>query len=218
MNTKLICFDFDDTLTAENSWHTLNTALGITPAEDAKMYHAYKVGTLSYLERMEKISACYRMHGLATKDTIERTLHHITLKHDAQLVIKVLQDRGYKVAIISGSFVPGVLYHAARLGETKVFASSRLHYDSEGNFAELQSAGHESDTKMQHVRELCTKFGIAVTDCAYIGNSANDIPIFRIVGQAICFNDSTDYIKAAASTTINSLRDLLEIYQGSHNN
>ena len=218
MKTKLICFDFDDTLTTENSWHTLNTALGITPAEDAKMYQAYKVGTLSYLDRIEKISTCYRMHGLANKVTIENVLHGITLKPEAREVIKTLQDRGYIIALISGSFAPGVLYHAARLGITHVFAGTRLHYDSEGNFAELESAGHESDTKLQHLLQLCAKFGIAMTDCAYVGNSANDIPIFRVVGQGICFTDSTDYIKAGASTTINSLRDLLEMYQGSHNN
>jgi phosphoserine phosphatase len=218
MKTKLICFDFDDTLTTENSWYTLNTALGITPTEDAKMLEAYKTGVLSYHDRMDKIGAYYRVHGLATKETIGNILHKIPLKPDAKQVIETLRNRGYVIAIISGSFATGVLYHAARLGVTNVYAGTRLHYDSEGNFVQLVSAGDESDKKVQHVQELCAKFGIAITDCAYIGNSANDIPIFRRVGQGICFTNSTDYIKAGAITTIDSLSDLLDMYTGVNNN
>lgn len=216
MKTKLICFDFDDTLTTVNSWSVLNTALGITPTEDAKMYHAYKVGTLSYQDRMDKISAHYREHGLATKETIEHILHTIALRPDAKYVIQSLQNRGYAVAIVSGSFASGVHYHAVRLGIPYVYAGTRLHYDSEGNFVALESAGHESDIKEQRLRELCTKFGIAVADCAYIGNSANNIALFRVAGEGICFSDSTDYIKAEASIFINSLRDLLTLYPESN--
>jgi HAD superfamily phosphoserine phosphatase-like hydrolase len=212
MKAKLICFDFDDTLTTVNSWHILNTALGITATEDAKMYHDYKVGTLSYLDRIDKISARYREHGLATKEVIENVLHNIALRPDAQYVIDTLQQRGYIIAIISGSFATGVVYHAHRLGVTHVFAGTRLHYDSEGNFVELTSEGDESDRKVKRLSELCVKYNCAVTDCAYVGNSANDIPVFRVVGQSICFTHSTDYIKAAAKTTIESLSDLLKLF------
>ena len=210
---KLICFDFDDTLTTENSWLTLNTALGITPAEDQKMYEAFKTGELSYLDWTDKISSYYRIHGLANKDTIEHVLHTIPLKPDAKAVITELHVRGYITAIISGSFTSLVSQHASELGITHVYAGTKIKYDGENNFIELQSEGEESGVKVKHLTDLCSKLGIQVTDCACIGDGANDIELFRVTGRGICFSDASDYVKSEAVTSIDTLSDLLEIFE-----
>ena len=210
---KLFCFDFDDTLTAENSWYKLNTALGITPEEDNKMYQAYKVGELSYLEWTDKVSSYYRTHGLANKENIERVLHNITLKPDAKVVIRSLHERGYTLAIISGSFVPSVTYYAVELGITHVYAGTKIEYDGENNFVKLQSEGEESGVKVKHLKDLCAKLGIQLTDCACVGDGANDIELFRATGRGICFSDASDYVKSEAVTTINTLSNLLEIFE-----
>ena len=55
----------------------------------------------------------------------------------------------------------------------------------------------------------CRRLGIALADCAAIGDSTSDLPLFREVGLAIALN-GTPEIRAAAALALQT-RDLTDV-------
>jgi phosphoserine phosphatase len=211
MRIKLICFDFDDTLTKENSWYSLNTAMGIFPEEDYAMYVEYKHGHVTYTEWTHKIETLYRNRGLATKDRITKVLQRFELRHDAKGVISKLQEKGYEVVIISGSF-DITIKKAAEILTIKTWrAGTKINFDSKNNFLNFTSHDGEAETKLLQLKEICSEKGIAITDCVCIGDGANDLKLFKATGHGICFIDGTDEVRTAAEHYIQNLSDLLHI-------
>lgn len=120
------------------------------------------------------------------------------------------------VAIISGSFLSGVTYHAHQLGISYVSAGTNIEYDADDRFIKLTSEGDESNAKVRHLVKLCEEIGIKLTECACVGDGANDIGLFRATGQGICFSDAREDVITEAATTIESLSDLLDIFTSPH--
>jgi len=98
---KLICFDMDDTLISQNSWYILNTTLGITQEEDQQMYTDYERGRLTYANWVHKILEIYKKRGSVSKKTIESALLKYELKVGTTEIIDYLQNKGYKIALMS---------------------------------------------------------------------------------------------------------------------
>ena len=211
MRPKLICFDFDDTLTTQNSWYSLNTAMGIYPEEDFQMYMEYKNGSVSYLEWTKKIEKLYKDRGLATRARITEVLERFELRHDAKEVVGELQKRGYELIIISGSFDITIKKAAEILNIDLWRAGTTINFDREDNFTHFASKGEEAQTKLMQLTEICKDKGIKVFDCVCVGDGANDLELFKATKNGICFSDGTDEVKAAAKYYINSLSDLLNI-------
>jgi len=55
----------------------------------------------------------------------------------------------------------------------------------------------------------CRRLGIALADCAAIGDSASDLPLFRAVGLPIALNGAPE-IRAAAALALQT-RDLTDV-------
>ena len=64
---KLICFDLDDTLISQNSWHKLGNALGVSDEEDRRWYVEYQAGNISYDRWNEIMLEHYLRHSDATR-------------------------------------------------------------------------------------------------------------------------------------------------------
>lgn len=63
---------------------------------------------------------------------------------------------------------------------------------------------------------MAEKDGVAPSECVYVGDEVNDIPIFRKVGLAIAFNCNKQEVKDAAGIVVegNNLRMVLESISG----
>ena len=211
MKPKLVCFDFDDTLTTENSWYSLNTAMGIYPEEDYAMYVEYKNGDVNYADWTKKIENLYRERGLASRERITQVLKQFNLRPDAHSTITELQNRGYEIIIISGSF-DITISHAAHLLNIKTYkAGTNIVFDDEDNFSHFENQGEESSTKLKQLTEICNSKNMQLSKCVCIGDGANDLEIFKATGNGICFTNGSDEVKAAAKFQIESLANLLQI-------
>src|SRR5262249_41626147 len=51
-----------------------------------------------------------------------------------------------------------------------------------------------ADDKLGFVRDWCAARGIALADCAAVGDSRSDVPLFGAVGLAIALNATPDAI------------------------
>jgi len=205
---KLICFDMDDTLIDQNSWYKLNIALGVTPEEDQQMYDDYVGGSLSYQEWTAKLLALYAERKLATKDTISNILSEYTLKEGAKDLVLYLQQRGYILVIISGSFDILVRQVAEELGIKYFKANTNFEFDSRNYLKSIQSGGDEAHAKLNHLGSFCDQLGVSILECVCIGDGANDLELFKKTQKGITFIGAPEVISKVAWHTVNQLTDI----------
>jgi phosphoserine phosphatase len=213
MKPKLICFDFDGTLTTENSWYKLNTAMGILPEQDYHLFSKYVKGEITYSEWLNLIETQYRDNGLATIEVISETLEGLFLKTDAEYTISELQKRNYKIIIISGGFDIAIMSAARRLHVQNWVAGTYINFDNTGKFTHFTTQGDEANSKLSQLTKICTKEKISLNDCVCIGDGGNMIKLFEKTGNGICFANGTDEVKSFAKHQIESLSDLLHIFK-----
>lgn len=208
---KLVCFDLDGTLIAENSWYKLNTALGVTPEEDRAMYDQYSKGELSYEAWVRALAEIYRKHGKAKRDLIESVLAQYVLVDGAKDLVEYLKGKGYAVALISGSFNILLDNVAKELGIEHSIANTKLVFGADDMLMDIESSGEERLAKVEHLKRICQDLGIDVRQCVCVGDGGNDLDIFALTGKGITLEDSSDAIKSAAWKVVPTLRDIKNI-------
>ncbi|MEM3088052.1 MAG: HAD family phosphatase, partial [Candidatus Bathyarchaeia archaeon] len=123
--------------------------------------------------------------------------------------ITALKNAGYKIAIISS----GISLLADRvkneLGIDKSFANELL-IDQNGHLTGEGKENVELLKKVSVLQRLATSEGINTKQCAVVGDSIFDIPLFKRAGFSIAFNAKTHRVEEAADLAIKN-KDLKEI-------
>ena len=206
---KLICFDLNKTLVAENSWLILNAALGITPEEDAIMHEQYKSGQISYLEWQSLIEAQYKKSPIADKTNIAKILNNYTYLLGAKDLIKYLSEKGYPICLISGAPDILVAHIAAELNIKYWFSNNTFIFAEDGRFDHIDVIEDEVQMKVTSLTKLCQELQIDPTECVCIGDGDNELEIFNLTKHGITF-PSSKIIKQAWKV-IDGLADLQKI-------
>lgn len=91
------------------------------------------------------------------------------------LGIKLIQSSGVEVIIISGRPSKVTELRAAELGIKHVFTGIK--------------------DKLAVLNELCGTIGLALSECAAIGDDINDLPVLKAVGISATVGDAASYVK-----------------------
>jgi len=207
---KLVCFDLDGTLIANNSWHDLNVALGVTPEEDQGLYDEYHQGKISYNEWIKKLLDFFLKNGKADLNTITKALSNYTLADGAREVVGYLKQNGYQIALISGSMDMQVDLVAKDLKIELTRAVNDFIFDGSGNLEDIATHGVDKIAKLDFLEDFCQKLGIKITECACVGDGANDIELFRKTKHGVTFKGSK--IENEAWKVVQGLIDLKTIF------
>jgi len=89
--------------------------------------------------------------------------------------LRMLQDAGVEVAIITGRKSNVVNYRAKDLGITRIYQGKR--------------------EKLPAYEELLAETGLSHQDIAYVGDDVVDLPVMTKVGLAICVQDGHPFVK-----------------------
>jgi len=95
--------------------------------------------------------------------------------------LRMLQDGGVEVAIITGRTSNVVEHRAKDLGITRIYQGKRQ--------------------KLPAYEELLQETGLNHKDIAYVGDDVVDLPVMTKVGLAICVKDSHAFVKQHAHWT-----------------
>ena len=99
--------------------------------------------------------------------------------------LRMLQDGGIEVAIITGRTSNVVVHRAKDLGISRIYQGRR--------------------EKLPAYEELLQDTGLSHEDIAYVGDDVVDLPIMSKVGLAICVQDGHFYVKQNAHwVTVNN--------------
>ncbi|VAW65424.1 3-deoxy-D-manno-octulosonate 8-phosphate phosphatase [hydrothermal vent metagenome] len=92
--------------------------------------------------------------------------------------LRMLQDGGVEVAIITGRQSEVVAHRAKDLGISRIYQGKR--------------------EKLPAYEELLEETGLSHEDIAYVGDDVVDLPVMNKVGLAICVQDGHDFVKKHA--------------------
>jgi phosphoserine phosphatase len=185
---KVIIFDMDKTLIQGNSWYKLNIAMGIRPDEDEILYRLgpEKEGVLSYEQWLHILAKLIVKRSHPTREDIEKVVLSYKFVDGAQKTVKALKERGYTIAIISGSFNLLVDDVSRKLGIEHGYNNTYLVFDDQDMFEDVILTWDDAKYKPLLVQSICRRFGLHPKDIYYVADGDNDLEIFReTIGVAV---------------------------------
>lgn len=207
---KLICFDLNETLIEENTWLNLNLAMGVTPEEDEEILRDFQTGVTTYEEGQNRLEEIYRTRGKANKDTVTKVAERYSFYDGAEEIVKYLKDKGYELALVSGSVDVLAKKVAQVLGIPRSAANNKFVFDENGKFLHIDALHEDADFKIEVVQEYCDELRIEPSQVAAVGDGINDIKLFEYTGNGITYRDRD--IAKYAWKLIDKLEDLKHIF------
>jgi len=212
---KLMGFDFDNTIVryhdAVYSWELVSKALG-QEEERKKMYVAYHKGEFDYLTWARRSVDLFKK-GELTKQTFDDLFtDEMELMGGVRKLFDGLKRKGIKSAIISGGISNAYDIFAEKSGikADYVNMAHKLIFDPDGKLVDGSVSELDYDGKIIVLQDICTKLGITMQECGFVGDQRNDIPIFKKVKLPVAINTDNDEIRAAAYAVIEN-NDISEV-------
>jgi len=204
---KLVAFDLDGVLVeSDSSWQALHDAFGVNNEENLQKYLR---GEIDYEEFMR---SDIRLWGDASREEIKTILDQVRLMKGAKETIDELKKAGYKTAIISS----GISLLADRiknqLGIDYSYAN-KLLFDGKGRLTGEAEESVTLSNKDSILKRLAAVEGIKPSECAVVGDSRFDVPMFKDAGFSIAFNPKDQLVREAAYSVIErkGLREILPL-------
>ncbi len=196
----LIAFDLDGTLVRIwSAWSWIHRLLRTLEAAKSSA-DRYYAGEIDYSKWAELDVELW--HGVPLSRIEQAIQDGLEFIPNAAELVETLQESGFTTAIISS----GLAVFADRAKEElgiDISRANKLKTDEEGRICGVEV--HVAfDNKDQVLKEIASDLRIQLSQCAAIGDSRNDIPMFNIVGFSIAFNPSTAEVANAASTIVQS--------------
>jgi HAD superfamily phosphoserine phosphatase-like hydrolase len=204
-----VIFDIDGTLAPVVSWTDFTKRLGASPEAHLKIYEDYRAGRITYLESKVCLLGLWRSTGNANHAYIERAFADMPLNPQALPLIHWAQQHA-RLCLISGSIDVFVLQVARATGIRDFFANTRFIFDADDNLVDYDYVLDQSGKKLRQLQEFCTRYDVGPKQCAVVGDSENDIELFKTTGNGILIGNNPA-LKPYAWRTARSLKDARRI-------
>ena len=208
---ELVCFDVDGTLVDGISWLLLTKGLGCSTGKHLDIFNRSKKGEISFSEGERMLTKMYQESGNATRKFIKELFSKVKLKPEAKEIISYLKKKKYKIYLISGAIDIYAEEIAKKLEVDGFYANSSLKFDKDGVLEKIYYQDNQGEIKVKQLHELARKLGIGMNKIVFIGDSDNDIEVFKKIGHGISVGSSNEELKKIAWKTIDSLEQIKDI-------
>lgn len=191
---KAIVFDIDGTLTPQVSWTAFTRDIGGSVADHLAIYHEHLEGKIGLDESKARLLKMWQVTGKAKKDHILQTFEAWPVRPEAYPLVEWLKQGGYQICLITGSLGIYAKYIAGKLGVDDYYANAELYFDDKGDLTGFHYTTNQAEIKLKHFEEFCSKYNLDPTDCIPIGDSDNDIGLFRKTRKGILINGGVENI------------------------
>jgi phosphoserine phosphatase len=205
---KLVFFDMDGVLAdTVSSWKFIHDYFGTS---NDRSVDAYLKGKLDDLEFIQRDVSLWKTNGsYITLDVLENILADISLMKGAEECITFLRKHKVTTVIISAGLNTLAQRVAEELGIDYVQANDVIINKQRvltGKGILNVSLKHKDKT----VKRVAQKLNIPLDNCAAVGNSCFDIPMFEVCGIGIAFNPEDECVKESSDIVIEG-KDLKKI-------
>lgn len=205
---KAVVLDIDGTLSPEISWLALTRDLGASPDEHIAIYTAYKNGETQYSDSKQSLLNLWQGTCNANKPYFQSLFDGWPLVDGAKEIVAQLKEK-YKVCLITGSMDLYAETVAHKLGVTDWFANTSLHWDDDGNLIDMDYELNQAQRKLNQFLGYCSTNNLLPTECIVVGDSDNDIELFRVSGKGIAVGtDIPAELATVAWKSIDSFNEL----------
>ncbi len=194
-----------------STWHAVFDSLGILN-EHQRLKEMFKSGEFpSYMEWTDEACKVLKERGLTKKKFLE-TINDRPLMKGAKDTISELRKLGYKTAVITGSFSALAERVQRELVIDDTAAHCHLEFDGDGRLEGWNLLPCDYEGKVNAFLQMAEKDGVAESECVYVGDEVNDIPIFQKIGLSIAFNCNKQEVRNEADVIVggNDLRSILK--------
>ena len=208
LKLKLVLFDMDGVITDTlSSWRYIHDYF---KTSNDRSVDKYLRGEIDDMEFIRRDVSLWRENGKpVTRDKLERILSGVYLMKGAHECINVLRKHGLKTAIISAGLDILANRMSKELGVDFVYANG-LKTDDDGYVTGEGVLGVRLMYKDEAVKRLVEHIGVSLENCAAVGNSCFDIPMFEMCALSIAFNPHDDCVREAADVVVED-KDLNKI-------
>ena len=187
---EVVGFDIDETFTPSISWQMMTRGMGASVEELLELYEALKKGEMSLMAAQEALIKVWQASGNARKSFLSDLFNHHQIYPDSLPTMQYLQQKGYRVVIISGGVDLYVETIAKRLGITDFYANTKLIWEGDdlvGMEYELDQAGK----KLEQLKDYLKNVGVSEDKCVFVGDSDNDRAVMEYTGHGVLVKTPT---------------------------
>eukprot|EP00158_Paraphelidium_tribonemae_P005165 Partr_v1_DN27200_c2_g1_i1_m16054 putative phosphoserine phosphatase len=206
-NKRLVIMDMDSTLIQQEVIDELAKYAGVVD-EVKSITHRAMNGEIDFKESLK----C--RVGLLSNSPVtilEQVRRNLVFTEGAHALCKALKKLGYKLAVISGGFLPLALYVKNELGLDYAFANQlKVSPDGQTLVGETVGPVVDAERKAELLEVIAQAEGISTEQVIAIGDGANDLFMLAAAGLGIAFN-AKPKVQEKARTRINqkSLENVL---------
>lgn len=208
---RLAVFDMDGVLTSNpSSWEFVHRSFGV---DNSANFRLYRQGKLPYIEFLRSdVSLWIQKNGPISADHIIGILDQIPLRKGISETVTLLRERGIRSAIVSG----GIYWLAEKIARTTEFVSiyaNKIKTDSSNFLIPDGEVMVEPGRKDIAIREIQRTLGIGAGETISIGDTSQDVAMFRNSAISIAFNpvDSSLGQKATAEISGDDVSAIIEV-------
>ncbi|KAJ2008263.1 Phosphoserine phosphatase [Coemansia thaxteri] len=182
---RLVVFDMDSTLIQQEVIDEIARIAGIE-AQVAAITERAMQGELDFKESLASRVALLKGTPVHALDDVKRLL---TFTEGAHYLCRALKSAGFKLAVISGGFLPLAKYVKAELGLDYAFAN-QLKVTADGKHLTGETTGPVVDAtrKAELLEVIAQAEGIAIDQVVAVGDGANDLLMLGKASLGIAFN------------------------------
>ena len=195
----------------KHSWSAIDRALKCTAeakAIEAK-YYSKEINLLLWCKECVDL---YKKFGL-TERKMQDIIGGLTLNKGALETISELKARGIKIGIISGGIYNMYEYASKEFGLSADYVSfaAKLDFDKGGKLIGGEYNPYDFEGKVHVLKLYCKKAKVPLDETLYVGDSHNDIGVFK-VATGIAFSSDSEELKKYAKYIIkgDDLREILD--------
>jgi phosphoserine phosphatase len=206
-NRQLVVFDMDSTL-IQQEVIDLIAAYANVEAEVSKITAAAMNGEIDFTESLKRRVSLLK--GIPS-NVFELLKPQIKFTPGAHELCKVLKTKGYKLAVLSGGFIPLANWVKDELGLDYAYANN---LEVEDGVLTGKTIGRIVDGTIKAVllREIASKENIDLDYSVAVGDGSNDLKMMAVAGLGIAFNAKPSVqLKAPSRLNNPTLRSILYI-------
>ena len=210
---KLAVFDMDGVLTGTpSSWEFVHRKIGV---DNSRNLSLFKNGRITYMDFLRSdVELWIEKLGNVPADYIRGILDLVPLRSGIAETMSSLKKMGIKTAIISG----GIYWLAEKISKFADFTeihANKIQTNANGEIIPDGTVMVDPGRKDVVLRTLQEKLGIAEKETFSVGDTLQDVAMFRRSGYSIAFNanDFSMTGKASASMKGNDLTQILELIE-----
>ncbi len=209
MRFKFIAFDLDGVLVAErSSWEWVHKHFGVDNGEAYQLFMEGKIDDMEFMRR--DVDKWRSKDPQVNIQTIADILKGAKLTKGSVETVRILKDRGMRTGIVSGGIDQIANDVGEKCGIEHVIANG-LEVDEEGKLTGEGICRVPLLDKAKPLLQMLENAGVGPEECAVIGNSIIDVPMFEIAAFSIAFNPIDEETIRGGDVVIHSddLRDIL---------